>query len=440
VSALVKNKQWLDWDSMKIFIYVLFSGVILPIAVGAVEERYPLGHPDQGLPHPDFILSPYHEDPNHFLNRIFRASFLVDTAPAEVGLALPREHRDPGEFFKKPWYFAVRPGKPADQKLFGGDTRFLSQEGFTTGEVMVFAKALTEVDGEVVRTLKGRPELAVFFQHDLLRVAERLMETGRNSELLKPIEAAIKRVALTSRQLSHLPSTYEIGLKFGSIDFHLPSNLLRVEPPIEGHYVELLRQSTSLFNASHTLAWSRVFFAWPTSPKGLTDFLSADFKKARLNVPVGTTSVLVQGIVAIDDQGRPYATPLTFDVRVKWLANRDPMSVENRTTTRDGIQIRAYEIRRTPLRKNANNHLFRALHDDDQALFRDYGALKHTTQAAQCAVCHRLHEVSDAHLGGFITLSPSARPRLAATGLERLHLAEREVQQFLSKLRKAVGD
>ena len=155
---------------------------------------------------------------------------------------------------------------------------------------------------------------------------------------------------------------------------------------------------------------------------------------------MGTTSVLVQGIVAVDDQGHPRATSLVFDLRVKWLANHDPMSLENRTTTRDGIQIRAYELRRMSLRQNAHDHLFRALHDDDQALFRDYGALKHTTLAAQCTVCHRLHEVSDAHLGGFIILGPSARPRPAVTGLERLLLAEREVLQFLAKLRKAGGD
>ena len=116
------------------------------------------------------------------------------------------------------------------------------------------------------------------------------------------------------------------------------------------------------------------------------------------------------------------------------------MSVDNRTTTRDGIQIRAYELRRISLRQGANDRLFRALHDDDQALFRDYGTLKHTTLAAQCAVCHRLHGVSDAHLGGFITLGPSAKPRPAATGTERLRLAEREASQFLAKLRKAVGN
>jgi len=370
---------------------------------------------------------------------VFRTSFLVTTAPAEVGLALPREHRDPAEFFRKPWYFAVRPGTSEDQKLFGGDTRHLSRDGFASGEATSFLEALAAVDGEVVRTLKNRPEIAVIFQHDLLRIAERLMETGRNPELLKPIVAALKRVALPSDLLSQLPSTYALGLKYRSIHSDIPPDLLRVEPPIHGRTVELLRTSTSLFNASHTLAWSRVFVAWPTSPEGLMDFLSTHSRNAGMEVPVGTASVLVQGVVAVDDRGRPHATPLAFDVRVKWLANRDPMSSENRTTTRDGIQIQAYELRRMSLRQGDHGRLFRALHDDDQAMFRDYGSLKHTTLAAQCAVCHRLHDVSDANLGGFITLGPSANPRPAVTGLERLRLAEREVQQFLVKLRKAGG-
>ena len=436
---MVKNKQWLDWDSMKIFIYVLLFGLILPMGVGAVEERYPVGHPDQGLPQPDFVLTPYHEDTNHVLNRVFQTSFLVTTAPAEVGLALPREHRDPADFFRKPWYFAVRPGTPADQKLFGGDTRHLSRDGFASGEAASFLQALAAVDGEEVRIVKSRPELAVMFQHDLLRIAERLMETGRNPDLLKPIVAAIRRVALSSDQLSNLPSTYALGLASKSINSDIPPDLLRVEPPTQGRTVELLRNSTSIFNASHTLAWSRVFVAWPTSRKDLIDFLSGRLKADRSEVPVGTTSVLVQGVVAVDDRGRPHATPIAFDVRVKWLANRDPMSVENRTTTRDGIQIQAYELRRMSLRQGDHGRLFRALHDDDQAMFRDYGALKHTTLAAQCAVCHRLHDVSDANLGGFITLDPSAEARPATTGLERLQLAEREVSQFLTKLRRAAG-
>jgi hypothetical protein len=437
---LVKDKQFIEANIMRVLVYVIFFALALTLPAGAVEERYPVGHPDQGLPLPDFVLTPYHEDPSHVLNRVFRASFLVMTAPAEVGLALPREHRDPAEFFRKPWYFAVRPGTPADQKLFGGDTRLLSRDGFTSGEAKAFAQLLVEVDGEVVRTLKDRPELTVMFQHDLLRVAERLTDTGRNPELLKPILAAVRRVALSSNQLVQLPSTYELGLKCKSINSDLPLDLLYVEPPFHGHYVELLRASSRLFNASHTLAWSRVFVAWPTSRQDLTQFLFAHSKGASSEVPVGTTSVLVQGIMAVDDQGRPQATPLAFDVRVKWLANRDPMSVQNRTTTHDGIQIRAYEMRRMSLRRNAYDHLFRALHDEDQALFRDYGALKHTTLAAQCAVCHRLHDVSDANLGGFITLSPSAKPRLAVTRVERLRLAEREVLQFLVKLRKRGGD
>jgi len=425
---------------MRMVVYVILLALTLTRPTGGVEERYPVGHPDQGLPHPDFVLTPYHEDPSHVLNRIFRTSFLVTTIPAEVGLALPREHRDPSEFFQKPWYFAVRAGTPADQKLFGGDTRLLSRDGFTPEEAKAFTNALREVDGVAVRTLKERPELAVMFQHDLMRLAERLLDTKRNQELLKPIAAVIRKVALPSNQLALLVPTYELGLKSKSINSDLPLDLLRMEAPLNGHYVELLRQSTSLFNASHSLAWSRVFVAWPTAPKDLFLFLSSQSKGQGIEVPIGTKSILVQGIMAVDDQGRPQATPLAFDVRVKWLANRAPMSVENRTTTRDGIQIRTYEMRRMSLRQNAYHHLFRALHDDDQALFRDYGALKHTTLAAQCTVCHRLHDVSDANLGGFITLGPSAKPRLAKTGAERLRLAEREVQQFWVKLRKAAGD
>jgi len=422
--------------TLSIFIF----GLALAWNAGAAEEQFPLGHPDQGLPRPEFVPAPYHEDPNHALNRVFRASFLATIAPAEVGLALPREHGDPAEFFRKPWYFAVRPGTPADRKLFGGDARLLSREGFAPDEAASFARGLAEVDGEGARTLKKRPELAVLLQHDLLRVAQRLMETGRNPEILRPIGEAIKRVALTSAQLSQLPSTYEIGLKSGSLDSALPPDLLRVNPPVNGTHLELLRDSTRVFDASRTLAWSRVFISWPSTREGLRGFLSAHGKGGNVEVPTGVKSVLVQGVVAVDDHGRPQATPLAFDVRVKRLANRAPMSVQNRTTSRDGIQIRAYELRRASLRQGAHDRLFRLLHDDDQALFTDYGTQKHTTLAAQCTLCHRLHGVSDAYLGGFITLGPSARPRPAATGSERLRLAEREASQFLANLRKATKD
>jgi hypothetical protein len=406
----------------------------------AGEEFFPVGHPDQGLPRPEFFPAPYHENPNHPANRVFRASFLGPVVPAEVALALPREHGDPAEFFRKPWYFALRPGTPADRKLFGGDTRLLSREGFAPDEVASFARALAEVEGEAALTLKKRPELAALFQHDLLRIAQRLMETSRNPELLRPIGEAAKRVALTPAQLLLLPSIYELGLKHGSLDSVLPPDLLRINTPVNGPHVELLRNSTRIFDASRTLAWSRVFISWPTGREGLLDFLSADAKGLRVEVPTGAISVLVQGVITVDDQGNPHATPLAFDVRIKWLANRNPMSVQNRTSSRDGIQIRAYELRRASLRQGTHDRLFRLLHDDDQALFRDYGTLKHTTLAAQCTLCHRLHGVSDAYLGGFISLGPSAGSRPASSGSERLRLAEREASQFLANLRKATKD
>ena len=424
---------------MRIFGFITFFCFLLTLPAGAADERYPVGHPDQGLPHPDFVPVPYHEDPNHILNRIFRTSFLVDAFPAEVGLALPREHRDPNEFFSTPWYFAVRAGTPADRRLFGGDTRLLPREGFAPSEAAVFAGELAGLNGEAVQYLRSRPELAVLFQHDLLRLAERLLAARRNPELIKPIAAAAKKAALPAGRIPALPPTFDVGLKSGSIDFPLPANLLRAEPLADRPYFEILRNSTRLFDASHTLAWSRVFIAWPESAQGLPEFLSALPRDPGAEVPVGTVSVLAQGVVAVDETGRPHATPLVFDLRVKWLANREPLSAENRTTTRDGIQIRAYELRRTSLRQKTYERLFRPVHNEDQALFRDYGSLKHTTQAAQCTLCHRLHGVPDAKLGGFITLSPGARPRPAATGSERLRLAEDEVLGFLDRFRRAAG-
>jgi hypothetical protein len=424
---------------MRIVGYIIFFAYLLTLPAGAADERYPIGHPDQGLPHPDFVPTPYHEDPNHILNRIFRASFLLNAVPVEVGLALPREHRDPNEFFRTPWYFAVRAGTPADRRLFGGDTRLLPREGFDPSEAAAFSGELGRLNGEAVQYLRSRPELAVLFQHDILRLAERLLVARRNPELLKPLAEAAKKAALPAGRIPALPPTFDLGLKSGSIDFPLPQNLLRTEPPADGPFLEILRNSTRVFDASHTLAWSRVFISWPAATQGLPEFLSARQQDPGAEVPVGTVSVLAQGAVAVDETGRPHATPLVFDLRVKWLANREPLAAGNRTTTRDGIQIRAWELRRASLRQNAYNRLFRPVHDEDQALFRDYGSLKHTTQAAQCTLCHRLHRVPDARLGGFITLNSGAKPRLAVTGKERLRLAEQEVQRLLETLKKTSG-
>jgi hypothetical protein len=86
---------------MKTLSFFIFA-LALAWNAGAAEEQFPVGHPDQGLPRPEFVPTPYHDDPDHVLNRVFRASFLATVAPAEVGLALPREHGDPAEFFRKP--------------------------------------------------------------------------------------------------------------------------------------------------------------------------------------------------------------------------------------------------------------------------------------------------------------------------------------------------
>ena len=44
---------------------------------GAAEEHFPVGHPDQDLPRPEFVPAPYHEDSNQDPQRAFCESHLL---------------------------------------------------------------------------------------------------------------------------------------------------------------------------------------------------------------------------------------------------------------------------------------------------------------------------------------------------------------------------
>ena len=151
--------------------------------------------------------------------------------------------------------------------------------------------------------------------------------------------------------------------------------------------------------------------------------------------------MLIQGLVAIDDQGRPRATSIAIDVRLQIFANADPLSVANTTTTHDGIAFRAFWLERQTLReRGANLKLsdFRELADEDQVLFRDYGSLKHTTVAAQCSLCHRRTDTPEQDLSGFPVLRRTSEPKSHIAADTRLRRAEAEFERFLVALRSAV--
>jgi hypothetical protein len=152
-------------------------------------------------------------------------------------------------------------------------------------------------------------------------------------------------------------------------------------------------------------------------------------------LPLGTTAVLVQGLVAVDDQGKARATEVVVDVRLKVLRNRESLSRANPTSTHDGVDIAVWQLERAAAGDGAVSlGAFRRVSMDDQDLFRDYGTLKHTTYAAQCSMCHRRTHSPDEPLAGFSSLRPSSKPRLVASPDARRRLAETQVQKLLDTL------
>jgi len=365
------------------------------------------------------------------LNRIFQTFYLVQAVPAEVAAALPREHGEAKEFFVPGWYFGKRAGEAADERWFGGDGRQLPQEGFSAEDSLSLQFNLASIDDGVVAELKKTPALAVWFQHDLLRMARRLLDTKQNPELLPLLAAAARRVALPRTVLtSDALSTFRLA------DVQVRQPELQV-----ARMSELERRSTRLFDAEYVQLWSSVYVAVPeTATSGLAPWLTPAAKGSKsASVPIGTQAVLVQGIVALDDEGNACATDLVIEVRTQVLRNRDPLAADNPTTTRDGVDFAIWSLERQTLReRGAATALadFRVVDMQSQELFRDYGTRKHTTYAAQCTLCHRRSNGPEEELAGFPVLRPHVGPRLVTDAHERRRKAEAEFTKFLSALAK----
>lgn len=395
--------------------------------------------PDRGLPRDPLAFSPYHADAGHPTNRIFRLLWLQQMAPAEVAAVVPR---GTAPVFGPGWVHQKRAGTPADTRWFGGDGRLLPLEGLTDDAAKELRTLLASLrdDGDEVRALRATPASAVLFQHDLLRAAERLLDTGNHVELVPDLVRGARTVALAAAELAAIVDPLRQALA----DARLRG--LAAEVPQElggtaaGHH-EVLRRSTRLFDAEKSLLWSRVFLCHPDGKAALQAMLPAAGSKDGKGptVPIGFRAVLVQGIVAFDRDGAPHATPLVFDVRTQVLQNRDPLSIDNATFSHDGIDFGIWQLERQGLRSGDAGAFFRRIEADDQDLFRDYGTAKHTTYRGQCSLCHRLTDTPEPHLGGFPVLRPGAQAAFAATGDERLRLAEGQAAKLWQRLAAAGG-
>jgi len=427
--------------SILLLLVVLAAILLASAPVGdPPPRRHAANTPQQGLPLENAVWAPYHADPAHPLNEIFRTVFLNRVAPATVGAALPGAHGD--GFWRARWMLEWRDGVEQDEALFGGDGRQLPREGFDDAESQKLVELLAGLDDGARRALVETPELAVLFQHDLLRLAQRLMDTERNPELLEPLWRAIQWAALDRDQLASvrdvLPAALDtkLGQELAGRNAVLAA-IPQLSDPESTPFRELLRRSTRLFDGARTMLWSRLFLSHPDGVEALHE-LVADAARGDAVVPIGVRAVLLQGIVALDRDGVARATPVIVDARAQVLANRDPVSLENPTTSRDGVDFAMLQLEREGLRRGDAVRFYRRVDDQDQDLFRDYGTLKHTTYRAQCSLCHRTTGTPEPELGGFSVLRKGALPRFATSGDERLRLAEEQVMTTVQALRTAV--
>lgn len=390
----------------------------------AGPRRHPTGHADAGLPVPGASWRPYDDAVDHPANRFFRLAYLVEVTPHDVGWALPRE--DGGGALPEDWMLRWRDGGDGDARLFGGDGRQLPREGFTADEARELRAALRAIDGDALEALRARPALAVLLQHDVLRVLVRLGATGENADLVPALVATARRLALpeeTLRDTRCSPHEHAEGVPEAA-------EALATGAELRSEGVEVQRRSTRLFDASRTLLWSRVWLLAPGGAEATRDLVRRARAGERIEVPIGTRGVLVQGVVALASNGAAVATGVEVEVRAQWLRGRGERSRDDPTTSRDGVDFEIVQLEREGLRRGAGP---RVIDDDDQDLFRDYGTLKHTTYRAQCSLCHRTTRTPEPHLGGFPVLRAHAKPRPAAPG-ERERLAEEQVAAWFTGL------
>lgn len=423
---------------MRRALLVLSCSLLLPFVAAQDARRHGADSQDRGLPRDPMAFRPYHADADHPLNQVFRLLWLRQQTPAEVASTLPGEGPAP---IAPGWVHGKRKGEARDAKWFGGDGRLLPLEELGADKAALLA-ALARVDAAVRKELMLRHDLAVLFQHDLLRAAERVLDIGKELELVPPLRDLAMAVALDAGVISKLGNPWRRTLaqpEYAALAARMPKELDMGGR--DASLREVTRRSTRLFDAEKSLLWSRVFLSHPEGNEALAAMLPPAAGPAKGDqgptVPIGFRAVLVQGIVAIDSKGTPRSTPLVFDVRTQELVNRDALAAGNATWTHDGLQFGIWQLERQGLREGDATRAYRAIGPDDQDLFRDYGSGKHTTYRGQCSLCHRLSDGPENHLGGFPVLRPHVRAAFAVTGWERLELAEQQAAKLLERLAAA---
>lgn len=411
---------------------------------------HPRGHALEGLPSSGELQAIYDANPTSFWNRLHHLLFVAELIPEEIQAELPQERerlgRDLAATYAKQWYFEKRKGESNDKKHFGGDIRVSPRKSFSISERETLFEMLRQVPDEAKRSREtDSPHVLLLKQWDLLSVWWALeREKCPDEELLQAFCKAIVATSQPREALAKLSSGLEDIRLLKSSDStastqaaYVPSDL-QLESAPDNPWLEIERKSSALFRANRSLRATRVF-VHAGSREASESLLAAAQSNpvASVTVPSPTQTLLVQQLVTIDDKLEPIATPVIDELRVRALVGPAELSSTSQTSSRDGSSHWIYQRTRYGTVRDDSND-FRFVPDSSQALFLEYGTLKHATFAAQCALCHRRTDSGGQAPEGIRSFSKYASARIASPG-ERNTLAESEMQEVVATLKRRLS-
>ena len=411
---------------------------IIPLALGATP--YPSTHDRAGLLPTTDPLPVYHPDPGYWLNQLHAALFIADRVPAEVAGALPEEQKAAGltsdQFYKVGWYFKKRPGTDADRRVFGGDGRVSPVEDFTGDRGQRLRELLAKLataDQVVTEPALKDPLARLMLQYDLLHVWTRLDKPGADPQTLAVVAKAVRVVALPADTLRALPSGLDKLARLGTAGPpdrttpYLSSGL--IDKTNDSGWVEVDRDSTStLFHAKNSLRVSRVYLNAGSREKTLAAITAGPAAK----LDIGTETAFLFEMIGLDPDLKPVPTAVVDEVRVRRLTGPVKLAPDNPTASKDGWDQWVY-FRARPGTE------FRFVPDDTQSLFLEYGTAKHSTFAAQCALCHRATNAGGQTPLGVRTLAKHANPRESNDPTRLPKIAAEQLGPIAARLREVAG-
>ncbi|MEX0978275.1 MAG: hypothetical protein WDZ48_05460 [Pirellulales bacterium] len=401
----------------------VLSVVQLPVSAENLDEYSHQQGPLKGTLKSDSPLPIYDADAGHLWNRLFSALYI------------------------RPRVLPATEAKPEMVRYEGGDVIEFLAWGTTKywSSEAVFQKInplLDEFLDENGSQLISDPLKRIVFQHDLWAAYDHLIDQNiqrtetaqarsRRDVLCKKLARCMQQLSAPASELARLPATYTLAVNSGafaashnldSLVNYLPHGLLNQPDEwveIDFYHPNMHEDIMDRFISLHARSvlgrsYYRVFYRFPQGRQQLVTYLreldekGIDWKHAAQfgfialvkdapQIPVGTEVLLLQQIMAMDDQLRPTPTGIVESVQIRVFCNVDG-SLEPQTNTGVGINVLDYRMKRHLLfdslkaggleREPEQEPQYRVAVDGTKAGAPDWGYADKAVLFQQCADCH----------------------------------------------------